>query len=297
MGSSIIELLTSASFVYDIGDKVDQHYHDYYQIFYILNGSGYFKYNGETIRANKGDFLFYRPMVTHGLKTVKGQSLQVLDMKFLIKDKEYARCFKKEKVIYSDDLGNAKQIFNIIFKEAKEKRNYYNRIICSCIEQLLYLLLREYSDDVEIIKLIDEKKFEMLGRCTKKTLRFIEGFVVKYIDFTLDDIAEELGYNKDYMCKCFLREVGVSIGHYLTLLRIDKAKELLISTDCDVVEISSVIGYKSASYFIRTFKKIVGECPSTYRKNVKSADSYYKYAFRQATDEDCISYDNEKNYK
>lgn len=57
---------------------------------------------------------------------------------------------------------------------------------------------------------------------------------------------------------------------YLTKIRMDKAKELLTTTECSMKEICSMVGYADPNYFSRSFKKNVGVTPTEYKfeKNV-----------------------------
>ncbi len=71
----------------------------------------------------------------------------------------------------------------------------------------------------------------------------------------------------------FSRQVKVLTGHtfleYLTAYRIDKAKDLLQSTDMSVSDIGHSAGYSESNYFLRVFKRVTGMTPSTYRNQVK----------------------------
>lgn len=88
-------------------------------------------------------------------------------------------------------------------------------------------------------------------------------------DITLDDAAESMGMSTFY----FSRQVKVLTGHtfleYLTAYRIDKAKDLLQSTDMSVSDIGHSTGYSESNYFLRVFKRVTGMTPSTYRNQVK----------------------------
>ena len=54
---------------------------------------------------------------------------------------------------------------------------------------------------------------------------------------------------------------------YLTNLRMDKAKELLLTTESSMKEICSMVGYADPNYFSRTFKKNIGVTPTEYKEN------------------------------
>lgn len=59
----------------------------------------------------------------------------------------------------------------------------------------------------------------------------------------------------------------MTFGDYLTKVRIDKAKELLLSTPLNVTEIAFEVGFNNSNYFSSLFKKTVGVAATTYRKN------------------------------
>ena len=59
---------------------------------------------------------------------------------------------------------------------------------------------------------------------------------------------------------------------YLNRIRIEKAKELLISTDEKIVEISQMVGIENTNHFIRLFKEKTGVTPLTYRRETPVID-------------------------
>lgn len=59
---------------------------------------------------------------------------------------------------------------------------------------------------------------------------------------------------------------------YVTRYRIEKARILLRNTGLSVMEIGFLVGYENFSYFIRTFKRIVGITPAKYRAEVQSEE-------------------------
>jgi len=86
-------------------------------------------------------------------------------------------------------------------------------------------------------------------------------------DMKLYDVAEYVGLNEKYFTNRFTKESGETFSNYLTGLRLEKAKELLRTTDFKIYEIAKMVGYHSAEHFTRTFKKIVGFSPNQYRKS------------------------------
>ena len=84
---------------------------------------------------------------------------------------------------------------------------------------------------------------------------------------TLPLLAGISGYSESYYCHNFSSFTGSTPFEYLNRIRIVKACELLNSTDKKITDIASLVGFNNISYFNRTFARIMGFTPSSYRKN------------------------------
>ena len=82
---------------------------------------------------------------------------------------------------------------------------------------------------------------------------------------TLEEIAQEIGFNDSYLSSIFKKQVGKSVIDYLTNVRIQHAKELLIDPERSVEDISDEVGFSDPKYFTRRFKKYTGVSPREYR--------------------------------
>lgn len=89
-------------------------------------------------------------------------------------------------------------------------------------------------------------------------------------DISLDMVAEKVGISPFYLSRLFKQECGRNFIEYLTMLRVEKAKELARNTKMSIVEISECIGYQNATYFCRIFKKSTGKTIGSYR------DEFYR---------------------
>ncbi len=84
-------------------------------------------------------------------------------------------------------------------------------------------------------------------------------------------------YHSWIFSKLFYRETGEKFSDYLTRIRIEKAKELLTSTDKPIQEIALEVGFNDAGYFTRRFKSYEGTTPpGHYRKIAKSQSIKYQ---------------------
>jgi AraC family transcriptional regulator len=98
----------------------------------------------------------------------------------------------------------------------------------------------------------------------KRALDFIEQNVGQ--DIGLDELASNSDMTPHYFCRAFRKSVGMPPYRYLVRRRIERSKELLISTDNDVTDIALELGFSSHAHFCNTFRNVVDCSPSAYRK-------------------------------
>lgn len=80
-------------------------------------------------------------------------------------------------------------------------------------------------------------------------------------DLSISDISEKLCVNQTYLRKMFKSEMEMTLTEYITQYRMQKAKELLTSTDEKLTSIAQSVGYNDVSYFSNVFKKYYGVSP------------------------------------
>lgn len=86
-------------------------------------------------------------------------------------------------------------------------------------------------------------------------------------DITRTMLADMVFLNPDYMARLFKKQTGSSVVNYITVYRIEKAKEFLHNSSIPVSAVASKVGYGNYSYFSKLFKDVVGCTPNEYRKN------------------------------
>jgi AraC-like DNA-binding protein len=83
---------------------------------------------------------------------------------------------------------------------------------------------------------------------------------------TMDDMARTAMFSKFHFSRIFLRVTGISPGRFLSALRLQEAKRLLLTTSMAVADISHMVGYNSIGTFSSRFRASVGVSPSEYRQ-------------------------------
>lgn len=91
-------------------------------------------------------------------------------------------------------------------------------------------------------------------------------------NISLNSVAASVGMSPSYFSSIFSREMGKTFVEYLTEIRMEKAKELLVCSAMKTSEIGYEIGYKDPHYFSYIFKKTIGCSPKEYRSRRKGED-------------------------
>jgi two-component system response regulator YesN len=99
----------------------------------------------------------------------------------------------------------------------------------------------------------------------QSVLNYIEQNYQKGV--TLEETAEHVHLSPFYLSKLFKKELKINFVSYVTDRKIDKAKELLETTDLPILNIALDLNYQEPNYFSKVFKKVVGMTPSEYRKD------------------------------
>ncbi|MDC7229635.1 MAG: response regulator [Sphaerochaetaceae bacterium] len=84
--------------------------------------------------------------------------------------------------------------------------------------------------------------------------------------FCMDMVADYFGYSTQYLSTLFKKELSENFSHYLTRLRIERAKELLTIPTMKVKDVGTSCGYPYPSYFIKVFRCETGLTPSEWKR-------------------------------
>jgi AraC-like DNA-binding protein len=126
---------------------------------------------------------------------------------------------------------------------------------------LITSLLIEMSDQT-LMSTLQEKQGKYSGQINR-----IASWIKANIDkpLTLDGIAKQFGYNKNYLTRKFREELGVTTQKYINLCKIGKAKELLCRSNMNNKEIAYQLGFNDEKYFMRIFKQYEGLTMQEFR--------------------------------
>lgn len=194
-----------------------------------------------------------------------------------------------------NDIEGAKYSVELLFSYLKTKGQFsslYTKFICSEIMKKVvtrenkheFAEMNEYLDKIyRTVSLHDLKDFmfaifdqieistEMKAKddSNLKLIRTIRELIGKEYgqDLSLEGIAERVYLTPSYLSYLFKKETGQSLIRYITQVRMEKAALLLTDTNMKIVDMYTLLGYRSSTYFIQTFRNHYGVTPAKFRES------------------------------
>ncbi len=148
--------------------------------------------------------------------------------------------------------------------------NYFEYAVSAIKLGAFDFILKPISKDV-LLEVLEKALCSRMGKIEAVSPEIAE--VKKYIEIhyleklSLDDIADRVGFSKYHLSRIFKQATGYTIFDYITMLRMNDAKELLARKNMSVKEIGALLGYCDPNYFTCVFKKEFDVSPTEFRHN------------------------------
>lgn len=141
--------------------------------------------------------------------------------------------------------------------------------LIEAVEEAIQIVEKNERTGV-IEKVVDNKLIDIYDKNaqTREPVREALQYIDKHLkdDISLKDVADYVHLNPSYLSVLFKEQAKLTFSEYITRRRIQRAKELLITTKLPISEVAEECGYKTTKYFIKLFKDLEGITPSVYRK-------------------------------
>lgn len=249
------------------------HYHNNVEIIFITSGSSTFLIENKKIRANKNSLVVISNLEKHSMiintypyKRYVVSIDNILKIN-LLPSEIYIKIFQSRPIDFP-------YVFNLTNTEAREVMNLFDILIN---DDPKIILSSHYSklifNQVMIIIFRSNEYFFKRERDEFEEIIYkIQDYINEYYmeDISLEMIERKFYINKYEVSRHFKKITGYNFKTYLILVRISRAKDLLVNSNLTVAEISAETGYNSESLFVRMFKKYENTTPTGYRRAYKS---------------------------
>lgn len=253
--------ITSASYGRDWLSLM--HTHSFTELFYVLDGEGYFCTENHKVPLKKDALIIINPSTRHTEKSSETNPLKYMVLG--IDDARFTFSSSQEDSFYIYDFHPHQSlilpILEDMLREIRNKKIHHEEI-CLHYFSILLLRIQQITGEDFVLSLADD--------IPPECARLKEYMNSHYRDaITLDTLAEISHQNKYYLSHVFSRTFGISPINYLLERRILHSKELLKNFDYTITQIANLSGFSSANYFTQSFKKYTGMTPKSYRKKYR----------------------------
>ena len=256
------------------------HDHDYVEIAYILSGKGKYHVDGKEYDVTAGDLVICNPGVkhTHIVSNPKEPTIEFIsgffDFHFVNMAPNSIELPGNSHILHT--TGELKQEIMkhcyamIAEKESKQIGRYF--MLKAHLMQIILMVIREISE----VDKTDQKgcNFETYNK------NYVVNRIINYLSenyehkISLEQIAHNMYLSPVYISKIFKEETGESPINYLIKIRLEKAKEILLTSDNGSIKnIANQVGYDDVYHFSKLFKKYYGISPLYYRKQTKDVSN------------------------
>lgn len=233
----------------------------YYQLVYIISGAGWFKNSNITRKVRAGTFFLIRPGVWHSYAPdsevgwesyyveFSGPVLSNLVERLIPGIENDFICF-----------GRVEEIISLYEKmlDVASADDSLSQLSLRAYTSLLVTMVASFANPAKEDRMSDRARINAV-------INYLEDNLSKNLD--IPEIATSFNFSYSHFRRVFKAMTGVSPMDFLKNLRIQKSKQLLLTTNLLVKQVAMKCGYASGEYFCNAFLQEVGKTPSEYRNS------------------------------
>lgn len=262
-----------------------------YEIVYIKSGTADIVINGVRYQASQGDFFFFKPGVEHAMYIHDETLIQPhihFDLRYESNSGSVSINFsprealseEQQKLIRENELdcffdhfpdhlrfGNPlyfeQLFFDVIYSYTTPEAFNELRLKCQFLYMLDHLLSEINWQRAKHTSLISERA------------RYIRSYLERHLDrrVTLQELSEVYHFDKSYISRIFRETYNLSPIQTHLLLRLNRAKGMIVYTNLSLSDIAEKNGFSSLQDFSRAFRRHEGVAPSVLRESAQKSDS------------------------
>ncbi|RAK12444.1 AraC-like DNA-binding protein [Halanaerobium saccharolyticum] len=276
--NNFLDIKYTRSDIISSTEKFNMHLHDFYEIYYFLEGDVTYYIEGHGYQMEANSLLIINNKELH--KPIFNKELPyerivihffpwVLS-KYDSYDFNLLECFENRKEAHHNKIiDKNKEIFNYFKKITQYVQNKSlesELMVETLFIQMLVLINKKFNK-----KTVENNNFIKYNRRILEIITYINSNIEKSLSLNL--LAEEFYLNKSYLSHIFKKNTGFSVLQYIHYKKIMTAKRLLLDNN-SCSEVSSKLNFGDYSTFYRSFKREVGISPQEYQKQRSAIEKY-----------------------
>lgn len=260
--------------LHDENGNDNNHYHDFFEMNYVLSGNPITVVDGHEIILEPGQLVLMNPKAVHHFKRCKDGSDYILNIGFPVDT------FQKHVFLpfLNDPVLNA--FFTRYRIENSQHPSFiYLRSLDDRVENLIELLTNEYLTPKSYNKVVIESLitllFSFILRSFDSQLQEESNPISQVLDYmyqhyqhcTIETLASQFNYHPKYLSALIRKHTDQTYRELLTKIKLQNSQHYLLYTDYPIEQIVDLIGYKEKSSFYAGFRKQFHISPGDYRKS------------------------------
>lgn len=250
-----------------------EHFHAYYEIFYLKSGCCIYSVNNCLYHLNAGDIFIVAPGDSHLTRyegevacerTVVYYMSEFLSHSYWESHPEICEKLSKSGKVILTKMEHLQM--EALLDNMLEENNIPDEYSYEFLQlQLMTLLLTIQRNGIFV--------YEQLQHSTGISIDIESAlrYIARNFDMpiTLEEVASEINLTPTYLSRKFKKVTGTTFREYVTAIRIRRASQLLLTTDDSITKIALDCGFNSSNYFKDCFRRLNGVSPRTFRKQAK----------------------------
>ena len=239
------------------------HRHDYLELEFIVSGGGWQQLNGTEYTLKTGSIFMLRPADLHLVHFTQPSLYYNISFSEHLLDKDLLRALASFHgdlitVLNPHALSTAQLLAQTLLSETQS--NDPNGAI---LRRLLDCFMLTVQKSLPLTGAKSPELQEPLqAALTYLQMHFME-------NPSLQSVAQVAHYNASHFSNCFHKQMQVTYSEYLNRLKVNYAKNLLLTTDFKVIQIGTKCGFCSEANFLRVFKEQTGTTPFKFRRHAR----------------------------
>lgn len=254
------------------------HKHTELEISHIIKGSGVYKTTSGDLDIKSGDIFLFSTNEQHCITNIYDENMYILNIQvqpsFILNlggdylKSSYMNIFFNRNENFKNRLdrnnkaiNKVKELFDSIKSEFENEDADYESAVKLKLVELLICINRNFKIANESN---DAATYSEHVEAISKALNYMDKNFDRQV--TLDELAQIAFLSKSYFCTVFKKINGLTPWQYINIKRVNKAVELLKTTENSVLDIANECGYNSTASFNKIFRSVTGQTPKYFRK-------------------------------
>ena len=253
---------------HDMSSPIPVHTHDFYELSYVMDGTVINRVKDKRLYMISGSLCVMNLNSTHALEPVNSETVIVdIGLRHELFDEG----------VFHEFLVDGNDLSKFLRGEVPNEYLFYSESENGILGRAIINMVEEYASSgfkesfglagqmLQFLDTLSKTPTHSFYGIDKRALEMMEYIRSNYATVTVTSLAREFGYSENYCSQYVKRHTGRTITDLITYARLERAEELLKTTDMSVEAIAHAVGYKSSSHFHEKFKERHDMTPADYR--------------------------------